>query len=62
MNMKNSFVIASSAATAALAKLDTTVAFLLDRREAVSLAPEGRRAGGAYVWRRVFLKGRERRG
>lgn len=59
--MKTGFVVGSSAATAALAKLDTTVAFLVDRREATALAPEDRRAGAAYVWRRVFLKGRDRR-
>jgi hypothetical protein len=58
--MKNAFVSGSSAALAALAKLDTTVAFLVDRRQTVALSPAGRR-GGAYVWRRVFLKGRERR-
>jgi hypothetical protein len=58
----HSFVGGSSAALAALAKLDTTVAFLVDRREAVSLAPTGRLAGSAYVWRRVFLRGRGRRG
>jgi|GEM_PF-2519313 len=60
--MKNGFVIGSSAATALIARLDTTVAFLLDRKEATALAPAGRRAGSAYVWRRVFLKGRDRRG
>jgi hypothetical protein len=59
--MKTDFVNGSSAATTAMAKLDTTVAFLVDRRQAVALAPAGRRAGAAYVWRRVFLKGRLRR-
>lgn len=59
--MKTDFVSGSSAATAALCKLDTTVAFLVDRRQAVSLDPAGRKAGSAYVWRRVFLKGRDRR-
>lgn len=50
---------ASNATPSALRKLDTTVAFLLDRREGVvDLAPAGRRAGSAFVWRRVFLKGR----
>jgi len=60
--MKNhAFVGGSSAAVAALTKLDTAVAFLADRREGVSLAPAGRQAGLAYVWRRVFLKGRGRK-
>lgn len=59
--MKNDFVGGSSAATAMLAKLDTTVAFLVDRRQTTTLAPAGRQAGSAYVWRRIFLKGRDRR-
>ena len=59
--MKTDFVNGSSAATAVMAKLDTTVSFLVDRRQAVALAPAGRRTGLAYVWRRVFLKGRVRR-
>jgi len=59
--MKNGFVIGSHAAASVTAKLDTTVAFLLDRREGLDLAPAGRREGSAYVWRRVFLKGRSRR-
>jgi hypothetical protein len=59
--MKTDFVGGSSVATALMAKLDTTVAFLVDRSQAVSLDPAGRKAGSAYVWRRVFLKGRDRR-
>lgn len=59
--MKTDFVGGSSAATAAMGKLDTTVAFLVDRRQCVSLDPAGRKSGSAYVWRRVFLKGRDRR-
>jgi hypothetical protein len=59
--MKTDFVGGSSTGTALLAKLDTTVAFLLDRRQTVALDPAGRKAGSAYVWRRVFLKGRDRR-
>lgn len=59
--MKTDFVGGSSAATAARCTLDTTVAFLMDRRQAVALDPAGRKAGSAYVWRRVFLKGRGRR-
>ena len=55
------FVGGSSGALAAIAHMSTTVAFLSDRREGVDLAPAGRRAGTAYVWRRVFLKGRARR-
>jgi hypothetical protein len=60
--MKNGFVIGSHAAASALDKPDTTVGFLLARREGTDLAPAGRREGSAYVWRRVFLKGRSRRG
>ncbi len=56
--MKNVFSIDAGAPAA---RLDTTVAFLLDRRQATGVAPAGRRAGSAYVWRRVFLKGKERR-
>jgi hypothetical protein len=59
--MKTDFVGGSSAGSALLTRLDTTVAFLSDRRQAVSLDPAGRKAGSAYVWRRVFLKGRDRR-
>ena len=59
--MKTDFVGGPGVATSLLAKLDTTVAFLLDRRQAVALDPAGRKAGSAYVWRRVFLKGRDRR-
>jgi len=60
--MKNhSFAGGSSAALAALAQLDTTVSFLVDRRETVDLTPAGRHSVSAYVWRRVFLKGRGRK-
>ena len=59
--MKTSFVNGSSAALAAMAALDTTVSFLVDRRQAVDLAPAGARFGSAYVWRRVFLKGKRPR-
>ena len=59
--MKTDFVSGSSSATALMTKLDTTVSFLVDRRQATSLDPAGRKAGSAYVWRRVFLKGRDRR-
>ena len=60
--MKNVFAGGSSAAMAALAKLNTTVGFLTERQEAMDLSPAGRRAGSAYVWRRVFLKGKQRKG
>ena len=59
--MKTDFMGCSSSGTALMAKLDTTVAFLSDRRQAVALDPAGRKAGSAYVWRRVFLKGWDRR-
>ncbi len=57
--MKNtSFMSGSSIAMAALTKLDTTVSFLLDRRQTLSVSPVGRITSPGYVWRRVFLKGR----
>lgn len=59
--MKNtSFLSGSSLAMAAFAKLDTTVSFLLDRRQFVAVSPVGKVNSPGYVWRRVFLKGRGR--
>jgi hypothetical protein len=60
--MKNDFVIGSHAAASARNQLDTTVGFLLARRQGTDLTPTGRREGSAYVWRRVFLNGKARRG
>ena len=60
--MKNDFVIGTHAASPACNPLDTTVGFLLARKQGTDLAPAGRREGSAYVWRRVFLNGRPRRG
>ncbi|MBI3289596.1 MAG: hypothetical protein HYZ74_08785 [Elusimicrobia bacterium] len=55
--MKNiSFLSGSSLAMAAIAKLDTTVSFLVDRRQVVAVSPVGRISSPGYVWRRVFLK------
>lgn len=60
--MKTSaFVGGTGADVTGPSKFDASVAFLVDRRECVDLAPTGRQAGLAYVWRRVFLKGRGRR-
>lgn len=57
--MKNtSFLNGSAAAMAALSKLDTTVSFLLDRRQTVAVSPVGKISSPGYVWRRVFLKTR----
>ena len=57
--MKNtSFLNGSTVAMAALTKLDTTVSFLLDRRQSVAVSPVGKISTPGYVWRRVFLKGR----
>lgn len=57
--MKNlGFLGGSSAGLAAVAKLDTTVSFLSDRRQATTLAPMGKASSAGYVWRRVFLRGR----
>ena len=55
--MKNAAAFAGQAS-----RIETTVAFLLDRRQAVGVSPLGRRSCSAYVWQRVFLKGKERRG
>ena len=57
--MKNAaFLSGSSIAMAALTKLDTTVSFLLDRRQTVAVSQVGRVSSPGYVWRRIFLKGR----
>lgn len=57
--MKNmSFLSGSSLAMAALTKLDTTVSFLLDRRQTVAVSPMGKVSSPGYVWRRVFLRGK----
>lgn len=58
MMKNNSFLSGSTAAMAALTKLDTTVSFLLDRRQTVAVSPVGKISSPGYVWRRVFLKSR----
>ncbi len=58
MIKNTSFLSGSAVAMAALAKLDTTVSFLLDRRQTVAVSPVGKVNSPGYVWRRVFLKGR----
>ena len=58
MIRNTSFLNGSSAAMAAMSKLDTTVSFLLDRRQTVAVSPVGKISSPGYVWRRVFLKGR----
>ena len=55
MMRHTTFLSGSSIATAAFAKLDTTVSFLLDRRQTVAVSPVGKTVPG-YVWRRIFLK------
>ncbi|MDD5302085.1 MAG: hypothetical protein PHS14_03165 [Elusimicrobia bacterium] len=54
----NSFLSGSTVAMSALRKLDTTVSFLLDRRQTVAVSPVGKINTPGYVWRRVFLKGK----
>lgn len=54
----NSFLSGSTVAMSALRKLDTTVSFLLDRRQTVAVSPVGKISTPGYVWRRVFLKGK----
>jgi hypothetical protein len=53
-----SYLSGSSVAMAALTKLDTTVSFLVDRRQTVAVSPVGKVSSPGYVWRRVFLKGK----
>jgi hypothetical protein len=54
----NSFLNGATAAVSALMKLDTTVSFLIDRRQTVAVSPVGKVSSPGYVWRRVFLKGK----
>ena len=56
MMKSNSFLSGSTVAMAAMAKLDTTVSFLVDRRQTVAVSPVGKISSPGYVWRRVFLK------
>lgn len=57
--MKNSaFLSGSAAGLAAVAKLDTTVSFLVDRRQTTAVSPAGRVGAPGFVWKRVFLKGK----
>ena len=58
MIKNTSFLSGSSVAMSALMKLDTTVSFLLDRRQTVAVSPVGKINTPGYVWRRIFLKGR----
>ena len=58
MMKSNSFLGGSTVAMAAMAKLDTTVSFLVDRRQTVAVSPVGKISSPGYVWRRVFLKGK----
>ena len=57
MIKSQAMVRGSSAGLAAVIQMGTTVGFLSDRREAVSLAPVGPATPG-YVWRRIFLNGK----
>ncbi|UPT72542.1 MAG: hypothetical protein M0D55_11255 [Elusimicrobiota bacterium] len=61
MIKNTAFLSGSSVAMAALTKLDTTVSFLVDRRQTVAVSPVGKVSSPGYVWRRVFLKGRSNR-
>ncbi|MBI3552981.1 MAG: hypothetical protein HY077_10740 [Elusimicrobia bacterium] len=60
MMKSNAMLRGSSAGLAAVIQVDTTVGFLLDRQQAVDLAPIGSSPSG-YVWRRVFLQGKGHR-
>jgi len=58
MMKSTSFLSGSTVALAAMTRLDTTVSFLLDRKQTVAVSPVGKVSSPGYVWRRVFLKGR----
>ena len=52
---------ASSAGLAAVIRVGTTANFLLDRQQAVGLAPIHPASKVGYIWRRVFLRGKGHR-
>lgn len=56
MIKNSSFLSGATTAMSALMKLDTTVSFLVDRRQTVAVSPVGKISSPGYVWRRVFLK------
>ena len=61
--MKNhGMVNGSSAGLAAVIQAENAASFLLDRQQAIDLVPIHPAANGGYVWKRVFLKGRNHRG
>jgi hypothetical protein len=56
--MKNqSMLRGSGAGLAAIIKVDTTVGFLENRKQFVSLSPSETHPS-TYIWRRIFLRAR----
>ena len=54
----NAWLKGSGAGLAAVIQVDTTVGFLSDRESGIDLAPLDPEALDAYVWKRVFLRGK----
>lgn len=54
--MKNQAMLrGSGAGLAAIIKVDTTVGFLSDRKQVISLSPSDTHPS-TYIWRRIFLR------
>ena len=60
--MKNHGMLRGSGpGLAAVIQMDASVGFLLDRQEALDMEPILPASHKAYIWRRVFLKGKGHR-
>lgn len=61
--MKNHALInGSSAGLAAMIQVDSTVSFLVERQQVISLVPILPSNNEGYVWKRVFLRPSKGRG
>ena len=58
--MNKTMLRGSGAGLAAIIKVDTTIGFLTQRKEGIDLSPSPAKEP-AYVWKRVFLKGKGHR-
>ncbi|MBI4375927.1 MAG: hypothetical protein HY549_05695 [Elusimicrobia bacterium] len=47
----------SSSGLASIIQLDTTIGFLVDRRQVIDVSPMASSKAG-YIWKRVFLRGK----
>ena len=63
MNMMRSHVgwRGSSVALAAVTQMAMAAGFMIQRRRVVDLVPVSQPRKDAYVWRRIFLSGREQK-